>query len=113
VARTFAILCSVTLTTLQATKLMQSSSNAVSSVVPYFQAAVERYPDLPVDEALVSSNLVHRALAVLDRRLGKRRLGKLECRTDEHPLVMGLYRFRCSSEGVPVPGETGRGRTRG
>jgi len=79
----------------------------------YFQAAVERYPDLPVDEALVSNNLVHRALAVLDRRLGKRRLGKLEFRTDEHPLVMGLYRFRCSSEGVSVPGDTGRGRTRG
>lgn len=66
----------------------------------YFQRAVEHYPELNVEEALRSDNLVHRALAVLDRHLGRRRLAKLEFRTDEHPLVVGLYRFRCSAEGV-------------
>jgi hypothetical protein len=43
---------------------------------------------------------VLRALAVLDRRLGRRRLRTLEFRTDEHPLVIGLYRFRCTAEGI-------------
>jgi hypothetical protein len=78
----------------------------------YFQRAVEQYPALGVDEALGSENLVHRALAVLDRRLGRRRLAKIEFRTDEHPLVIGLYRFRCSAERIELE-ESARGRTRG
>jgi hypothetical protein len=68
----------------------------------YFQTAVEQYPVLSVEEALASGNLVHRALAVLDRRLGKRRLRNLELRIDEHPLVAGLFRFRCACEGLSI-----------
>jgi hypothetical protein len=74
----------------------------------YFEGAVATYPSLAIDEALVSDNLVHRALAVLDKRLGKRRLASLSFRTDEHPLVVGLHRFRCAAEGVRLP--TGRRR---
>ena len=65
-----------------------------------FEDAVESYPALALDAALESDNLVHRALAMLDRRLGKRRLRTLELRTDEHSLVVGLLRFRCEAEGV-------------
>ena len=78
----------------------------------YFQQAVEEYPELTLEQALKSANLVQRALAVLDRRLGKRRLTDLEFRTDEHVLVLGLYRFRCEAEGIPFKGSA-RGRTRG
>ncbi len=70
----------------------------------YFQAAVEAYPELTIERALESANLVHRAFAVLDRRLGRRRLSGLVFRTDEHELVRALYRFRCSSDGITARG---------
>lgn len=70
----------------------------------YFEEAVESYPTLTVEQALASENLVHRALAMVDRRLGQRRLRILELRTDEHPLVVGLYRFRCEVEGIGKSG---------
>jgi hypothetical protein len=79
----------------------------------YFQRAVEGYPEFGVEEALRSENLVHRALAVLHRRLGRRRLPKLELRPDEHPLVVGLYRFRCSAEGILLGAARGRTRLSG
>jgi len=78
-----------------------------------FTSAIEEYASMSVEEALASDNLIHRALAVLDRRLGRRRLRGLEFRTDEHPLVTGLYRFRQSCEGHPVLENAPSGRTRG
>jgi len=71
----------------------------------FFESAVEDYPALSVAAALNSDNFVHRALAMLDRRLGHRRLATLALRTDEHPLVEGLYRFRCSVEHIRTPME--------
>jgi hypothetical protein len=68
----------------------------------YFEHAVESYPELSIAQALASENLVHRALAMVDRRLGQRRLRTIALRTDEHPLVTGLYRFRCEIEGAKV-----------
>lgn len=78
----------------------------------YFRRAVEQYPELTVEQALASDNLIHRTLAVLDRRLGKRRLVGLDFRTDEHPLVLGLYRFRCEAEHVKAK-KPAAGRTSG
>lgn len=66
----------------------------------YFEGALESYLQVDVADALASDNLVHRALAVLDRRLGKRRLVDLTFRTDEHELVRRLYRFRLAAEGI-------------
>jgi hypothetical protein len=65
-----------------------------------FMAALYSYLDMTVEDALSSDQLVHRALAVLDRRLGKRRLRALELRTDEHPLVRRLLAFRQQVEGL-------------
>ena len=65
-----------------------------------FMAALYSYLDMTVTDALASEQLVHRALAVLDRRLGKRRLVALELRTDEHPLVKRLLAFRLQCGGL-------------
>jgi hypothetical protein len=70
----------------------------------FFERSIEAYPSLSIDEAVQSSNFIHRALAMVDRRLGKRRLKSLSFRTDEHPLVLKLYEYRCASEGI-VPRE--------
>ena len=40
-----------------------------------------------------------RALAMLDRRLGKRRLSALDV-ANEHPLVASLHALRCKAEGL-------------
>jgi hypothetical protein len=64
--------------------------------------ALQNYLSLSLEEALQSDNLVIRSLAVLDRRLGKRRLATLRLRTDEHPLVKQLYAFRCTAENLTL-----------
>jgi hypothetical protein len=43
-----------------------------------------------------------RALAIIDRRVGKRRLRMLEVGPLEHPLVRQLYQLRCEAEGVHI-----------
>jgi hypothetical protein len=72
----------------------------------FFERSIEAYPSLSLDDALQSSNFIHRALAMVDRRLGKRRLKTLPFRTDEHPLVLKLYEYRCASEGIAAPQRT-------
>ena len=57
---------------------------------------------LPVDAALASESPLLRALAVLDARVGKRRLRALAAAADEHPLVVALLRLRCDAEGIRV-----------
>src|SRR5690349_4043454 len=44
----------------------------------WYVRSLESYLQLSVDEALAGDNFLHRALGVLDRRLGKRRLKILE-----------------------------------
>src|SRR5687768_13245582 len=56
-----------------------------------FNQALFDYLNLSLEDALASSNVVVRALAVLDRRLGRRRFEKLQLSNDEHPLVQGFY----------------------
>ncbi len=58
------------------------------------QWAVERYPDLGIDEAVASDDPLTRGLAMLDRRLGKRRLAAVELRTTEQPFVRRLLELR-------------------
>lgn len=47
-----------------------------------------------IEQLLASPDPLVRALAMLDRRLGKRRLASLDVRS-EHPLVAELHRLRC------------------
>jgi len=57
------------------------------------------YLNLGIDDALNSENPIIRAFAMLDKRFGKRRLYNFDS-TNEHPLVIQFYRFRCHAEGL-------------
>jgi len=57
---------------------------------------------LSIDDMLRSENGIIRALAMLDRRVGKRRLLALDLPDDELPLVCRLYTLRCEAEGIAV-----------
>lgn len=63
--------------------------------------AMVAYQELSIDAILASDDSVVRALGMLDRRVGKRRLGKMEV-ADQPLLVRYLYLFRCGIEGVRV-----------
>lgn len=72
-------------------------SRGVLSQQQFTQALVS-YCNLSLEQALESELFVHRALAVLDGRLGKRRLASLRLSSAEHPLVARLLAFRLSAE---------------
>jgi hypothetical protein len=69
-----------------------------------YQAIVdlEASLSLPIDDALTSPSPLVRALAVIDRRVGKRRLRTLQVGSLEHALVRQLYLLRCEAEGVDI-----------
>lgn len=66
-----------------------------------FYEALTRYEDLSIDEALNSNNCIVRAFAMLDARLGKHRLSKINVK-HEPDLVQNLFWLRCQCEGLPV-----------
>ena len=59
--------------------------------------AMRAYLDLPIDEALKSDNPFIKALAIVDRRVGKRTIEKLEIDNSEHSLVKAFYELRRAS----------------
>jgi hypothetical protein len=59
--------------------------------------AMRAYLDLPIDEAVKSDNPFIKALAMVDRRIGKRTIEKLEIDNSEHSLVKAFYELRCAS----------------
>jgi hypothetical protein len=65
-----------------------------------FLHASAQYLDLSIDDALQSDDPIIRALAMLDRRVGKRRLAKMELIEAEHPLVRQFYNLRSEAEGL-------------
>ena len=62
--------------------------------------AFMRYSTLSIEEAIHSENVLIRAYAMLDRRLGKRRLTELDLTEDTHPLIADFYKIRCDVEGI-------------
>ncbi len=58
-----------------------------------FYEVIESYPQRSIDEALTCESFIVRGLAVLDRRVGKRRLAELDL-SDEHPFVQVMGRLR-------------------
>jgi hypothetical protein len=64
-----------------------------------FEQAVETYPDLPIAAALASPDPIIRALAMLDRRVGRRRLAAL-ADVNDLPFVRELYDRRCAAEAL-------------
>jgi hypothetical protein len=65
---------------------------------------LEAYLSLPIDDALTSPSPLVRALAVIDRRVGKRRLRAIAVGQREHPVVRELYALRCAVEGLEPSG---------
>jgi len=57
------------------------------------------YLKLSIQEILTSENAIVRALGMIDKRFGKRRLKTLDVKVD-HPLLKILYEFRCKTEGI-------------
>ena len=65
-----------------------------------FGNAMRVYLELPIEEALKSSDPLVKAFAIVDRRLGKRTLAKLEMSESEHSLVRAFYELRCASRHI-------------
>jgi hypothetical protein len=65
-----------------------------------FNRALFDYLNLSIDEAISSENPIQRALALLDKRFGKRRLQEFNP-SSEHPFVAQLYSLRCKAEHIP------------
>jgi hypothetical protein len=66
-----------------------------------FQNAVESYLNLSIDAALTSDDPIIKAVAMLDRRLGQRRLAKMQLDGTEHALVKLFYDLRLQAEQSP------------
>ena len=64
--------------------------------------ALEAYLDLTIEDAMSSDNVLIRALAMADARLGKRRLRALRLVPDNHPLVREVFALRCSAEQIEL-----------
>lgn len=71
--------------------------------------SLHEYLSLSIDEILASENPLIRATGMLDSRLGRRRLLKVEV-ADEHDLVRRFHLLRCSAEGI-VPTSIADGPT--
>jgi len=64
-----------------------------------FYVALEKFCDGDVEANLRADDVLLRALAMCDRRVGKRRLAAMEVE-GEHPLVQRLYELRIEAEGL-------------
>jgi len=65
-----------------------------------FVNGLEEYIQLQVEDVVKSPKPIIRAIAMFDRRLGKRRLSSLLLPKDEHQLVKSFYMLRCQAEGL-------------
>jgi hypothetical protein len=65
-----------------------------------FIEALEVYLQMSIEEAISSDNTIIRAISMLDRRVGKRRLRQIEFSETEHPLVKRFYELRCDVEDI-------------
>lgn len=80
---------------------MMISQNIFSS--HQFYEPFMEYGSLSIEEALSSENILIRAFAMFDRRLGKRRLKDLRLTSENtHPLILEFYKIRCDVEGIYV-----------
>ena len=66
-----------------------------------FRGALEDYLNMSIEDILASQDPLIRAIGMLDRRLGKRRLSSMDTEA-EHPLVRQLFEFRCQAEHLNV-----------
>ena len=69
-----------------------------------FNHALFEFLNLSIDDAIASDDPIIRALVMLDRRFGKRRLKAFDD-SEQPPLVRTLYRFRCKAEEITLANE--------
>jgi hypothetical protein len=62
-----------------------------------FGDAMRNYLEMSISEALKSSDPLVKAFALVDRRLGRRTLEKLEITDSDHTLVKAFYALRLAS----------------
>jgi len=62
-----------------------------------FGTAMRLYLTMPVTVALSSPDPLIQAFAIVDRRIGKRSLAKLDLSNCKHALVKAFYELRCDS----------------
>ena len=67
--------------------------------LPMFCGALFRYTSMSVESALASPDAVLRSLAILDKRLGKRRLARIQVPEDAPDLEWTCLRARLEAEG--------------
>ncbi len=67
-----------------------------------FDQAVDQYLTLSIEDTLNHGDPIVRAMAMFDRRLGKRRLKQITIDEQTHPLVKQLYTYRCTAEALQV-----------
>jgi hypothetical protein len=65
-----------------------------------FYDSLDEYCNNSIDSSLTSDNLLIRCLAMLDARLGKRRLRTLDL-SEESKKVVDFYKIRCECENLP------------
>jgi hypothetical protein len=68
--------------------------------IDHIQESLEQYINTSIEEALVSDNFIIKALAMIDKRLGKRRLTNMNLDEKEHLLVKKLFEMRCETEKI-------------
>ena len=64
--------------------------------------ALVQYPNLSIDEALNSNHVIIQAFAIIDKRVGKRKLKNCVFNNDTHPMVLEFYKLRCEMEGLNI-----------
>ena len=67
-----------------------------------FYNSLDEYCNNSIDSSLSSDNILIRCLAMLDARLGKRRLKTLDL-SEESKKVIEFYKIRCECEKLPPP----------
>ena len=68
-----------------------------------FFDALEEYFSSSIEKSLISADMVIKILSLIDRRVGKRTLQKLnESIKSEGDMIKYFYKLRCDAEGVNV-----------
>ena len=66
-----------------------------------FFSALEEYFNTSIEDCLRSSDSLMKILCLLDRRIGKRTLMKMnDTIASEHPLVQDFFKLRCEAENI-------------
>jgi len=99
--RTYGIVERESITPYEAQKIAYDELTSEGKFNQYtFYDSLDEYCNNSIDLSLASNNLLIRCLAMLDARLGKRRLRTLDL-SEESNKVIEFYKMRCECEKLP------------